>query len=85
MNNLISLDHLLPGEEAGVEYFHTKDTLTRRLVDLGFVKGNRVRCLMRSAAGDPSAYKIRGAVIALRNQDAGNIMVRPRDKAVLWD
>jgi len=49
----------------------------RRLLDLGVVPGTLVRGIMASAAGDPVAYDIRGALIGLRRQQAGWIRVRP--------
>jgi DtxR family Mn-dependent transcriptional regulator len=42
----------------------------RRLLDLGVVKGTEIRAELRSAAGDPVAYRIRGALIALRRGQA---------------
>jgi DtxR family Mn-dependent transcriptional regulator len=48
----------------------------RRLLDLGVVPGTRVRAELQSAAGDPTAYRIRGAMIALRNDQADLIYVR---------
>lgn len=50
-------------------------SMRRRLLDLGLVEGTRVMCLQRSPAGDPTAYRIRGAVIALRAEDAGRVLV----------
>ena len=82
--NMISLDRLLPGEEAGIEYLCTNGPLARRLTDLGFVKGGRVRCRMRSASGDPSAYQIRGTLIALRKRDAERIVVSRMEAADPW-
>lgn len=48
----------------------------RRLLDLGVVPGTEIRAVMRSAAGDPIAYDIRGALIALRQEQAEWIRVR---------
>lgn len=42
----------------------------RRLLDLGVVPGTVITAEMRSAAGDPIAYRIRGALIALRKHQA---------------
>lgn len=42
----------------------------RRLLDLGVVRGTEIRAELVSAAGDPVAYRIRGALIALRRQQA---------------
>lgn len=47
----------------------------RRLLDLGVVPGTPITSEMRSASGDPTAYRIRGALIALRKQQAEWIVV----------
>ncbi len=49
----------------------------RRLLDLGLVPGTRVRAEFKSPAGDPVAYRVRGALIALRSQQADMICVEP--------
>ena len=49
--------------------------MRRRLQDLGLVADTRVQCIQRAASGDPTAYRIRGAVIALRAADARLIEV----------
>lgn len=58
----------------------------RRLLDLGVVPGTVIAVEMRSASGDPRAYRIRGAVIALRRHQAEWIEVEgavaQRDEAV---
>ena len=47
----------------------------RRLQDLGLLPGTRVRAEFDSPAGDPVAYRIRGALIALRQEQAELIQV----------
>ena len=42
----------------------------RRLLDLGVVPGTEIRAELVSAAGDPVAYLIRGALVALRRDQA---------------
>jgi len=42
----------------------------RRLLDLGVVPGTVIEAEMASASGDPIAYRIRGAMIALRRSQA---------------
>lgn len=49
----------------------------RRLLDLGVVPGTVIGVEMRSASGDPRAYRIRGAVIALRRHQAEWIELEP--------
>ena len=58
-----------------------KVIVRRRLLELGLVAGTRVRCLGRSPLGDPSAYEIRGAVIALRDRDSAGVLV----EGEAWD
>jgi ferrous iron transport protein A len=45
------------------------------MMDLGFINNATVEALLRSPSGDPTAYQIRGAVIALRSEEADNILV----------
>ncbi len=49
--------------------------IRRRLLDLGMIPGTRVECLQKSPAGDPAAYLIRGAVIALRCEDSALVQI----------
>lgn len=47
----------------------------RRLLDLGVVPGTEIQAQFESAAGDPVAYLIRGALIALRRDQAALIQL----------
>lgn len=42
----------------------------QRLLELGFIPGAKVRAVQVSPLGDPVAYEVLGAVIALRRCDA---------------
>lgn len=48
----------------------------RRLLDLGVVPGTVIRAELTSTGGDPVAYRIRGAMIALRKTQADLIHVK---------
>jgi DtxR family transcriptional regulator, Mn-dependent transcriptional regulator len=48
----------------------------RRLMDLGFTEGARIRPILRTFAGDPRAYEVRGTVVALRRDQASQVLVR---------
>lgn len=50
-----------------------------RLLDLGLVPGTKIEIDFSSASGNPVAYRIRGACIALRNEQAEYILIRPLD------
>lgn len=47
----------------------------RRLLDLGFVPGTRVSVEFRSPSGDPTAFRVRNTLIALRRDQARLIYV----------
>jgi DtxR family Mn-dependent transcriptional regulator len=53
----------------------------RRLLDLGVVPGTPITAELHSAAGDPVAYLIRGALIALRKDQASWIQVELAEAA----
>ena len=69
------MNALLPGEKARVQKLLLKGGIRRRLLDLGLTANTKVECVGKSFAGDPRAYLIRGAVIAVRNSDAEKIIV----------
>lgn len=55
----------------------------RRLLDLGVVPGTRITHELSGPSGDPTAYRIRGALIALRRDQASQIFVqRPLQEAL---
>ena len=69
---------LLPlGQKGSVTMLNCEGIVRRRMMDLGLVLGTAVKALLKSPAGDPVAYEIRGAVIALRSEEAGKIIVQP--------
>lgn len=70
------LSALRVGERARVVELLTADDMRRRLLELGLVDGTEVCCVQRSPARDPTAYQIRGALIALRRCDAARVLVR---------
>lgn len=78
MENRCSLTKLQVGENGEVDVLRAKPGIRRRLRDLGLIEGTHVECVLKSPGGDPTAYCIRGAVIAIRNEDAGDIIVRVR-------
>lgn len=49
--------------------------LRRRFFDLGIIEGTNIKVLYRGPFGDPRAYLIRGAVIAIREEDGEKIEV----------
>lgn len=77
------LNTLPPGAEAVVQCISPlcRGPERRRLLDLGILPGTRVRAEMRSPGGDPTAYRIRETLIALREEQARMILLQSAGKA----
>ncbi|WP_099468721.1 FeoA family protein [Konateibacter massiliensis] len=71
----ISLNNLPLGEKAIVKELISEGTIRRRMLDLGLITDTVIEALQRSPSGDPVAYDIRGAVIALRSEETSKILV----------
>ena len=72
-----TLADLAPGEVGRVLDLSTacRGQQRRRLLDLGVVKGTEITAEMVSAMGDPVAFLIRGALIALRRGQAEWVLI----------
>ena len=75
MEQQLSLSALLPGQRARVCALLNEGSIRRRLLDMGLIENTIVECLGKSPAGDPGAYLIRGAVIAIRAEDSRKILI----------
>lgn len=75
MNETNSLCDISPGEKATVKKLISGGSIRRRFLDIGLIENTEIECLGRSPGGDPSAFLIRGAVIAIRSEDCRNILI----------
>ncbi len=64
-----------PGETVRVHALEMTGGMRRRLLDIGLVTDTPVECIGKSPGGDPAAYWIRGAVIAIRAEDSAKVLV----------
>ena len=62
-------------ERAYISRVSGQPDMVRRLRELGFLPGTGVCCELISPAGSPVAYRVRGALIALRRRDADMVTV----------
>lgn len=69
------LSEVLMHKKAVVVSIESNKLLRRRFSDLGIIEDTVIEPLFKSPMGDPTAYLIRGAVIALRSEEAGCIRV----------
>lgn len=52
------------------------NSIKRRLLDLGLIPNTKIVPVFKSIGGDPIAYEVRGTTLAIRNEDANNILVK---------
>lgn len=76
MNMTLCLNDIIPGQTAVIKQLNINGSMRRRLLDIGLIDGTKVECVGKSVLGDPSAFLIRGAVIAIRSEDCKNILIR---------
>jgi len=73
------LSGLIQGQKAKVTCIsdNCQGIERRRLMDLGFIPGSIVEVALKSPFRDPTAYHVKGAMIALRDIQADLIAIEP--------
>ncbi len=67
---------LKKGECGIVTAIHAKEDMRRRFYEIGCIEGARIRMIGIAPLGDPKAYAIADAMIAIRKEDAQTIEIR---------
>ena len=70
-----NLEDVLPGAEATVSDVSGSTSLRKRLLEMGFVAGTRVRVVRFAPLGDPMEIVLHGYHISLRRSEARAILV----------
>lgn len=73
--DIVTLDKAQCGHKFIIEDIVDKEPNKLRLYDMGFTKGSIITPLFSSPFSDPTAYEIKGAIIAIRKKQARNINV----------
>lgn len=73
--DIVRMASMQPGERGRIAGLHVAGDIGQRLKDMGFVKGAGIECVYDSPFGDPSAYFVRGTLVAVRKEDAEGIEV----------
>ena len=86
-SDLVTLADLAQGDAAEVVALdaNCQGFSRRRLMDLGFTPGARLEPALETFAGDPRAYRIRGTLVALRDEQAKQVQVRKLPEAAEED
>ena len=71
----INLAQLPLNKDAKIERLICNGNIKRRLLDLGLVKGTKIRPILISPSGDPRAFLVRETIIAIRKEEAEKILV----------
>ena len=74
-NHQPSLFDLRRGEEAVIRGFQLPQDISRRLMELGFLPGHRVRAGRSAPGGDPRVFEVDGSEVAVRRETAVQIQV----------
>lgn len=73
----VTFDRLRPGQICILQSLSHTGAMRRRLLDLGFQPGCKLRLLWEAPSGSPMAMLCKGAMIALRREDCRKLLVRP--------
>ena len=72
-----TLDQILPPGTCRVVMVPARGPIRQRLLAFGFVPGATIEAIRSAPLGDPVEYKVKGACISLRKEDARLISVTP--------
>lgn len=73
----IPLNTLLPGDAGTIVGVRGEGAFRRRLLDMGFVEGERVRVIKTAPLTDPIEFCVGGTHVTLRKAEAALVMVTP--------
>lgn len=73
---MLKLHDASVGSVVRVDNLTSTGYLRERMLALGLTKGARVEVIRRGPSGDPTVFNIRGAMIALRNDEASLVAIQ---------
>ena len=71
----VKLSELKPGEEGVVVRVEGPPALRRRLMEMGIVRGTKIKMVRRAPLGDPIEYEVKGYNLSLRAGEADGVYV----------
>ncbi|MDG6221804.1 MAG: ferrous iron transport protein A [Candidatus Bathyarchaeota archaeon] len=76
----LQLNKLEPGQKAIVVTVKGSGTIRRRIMDMGIVRGSKIKVIRRAPLGDPVEFEIRDYNLTLRKKEAECIYVSLEEK-----
>ena len=80
---IMSLSDLKPGQLGIVTSIEAKEAIKTRLMEMGLLKGTKLKLLKIAPLGDPLEIEVRDYRISLRKQEASQIKVNLSTERVL--
>ena len=78
----MTLNHLQIGQVGCVLKINESSNLYQRFLDIGITENSTIECVLESPWNNPRAYRIKGATIAIRNEDAEMVVVKEKTEGV---
>lgn len=72
----LSMYDIKEGAAAEIAGLNCRNEIKQRFMELGMIKGTKVKCVLCAPFGTIKAYSVAGSVIAIRKKDACDILVR---------
>lgn len=73
---MLKLHNAGVGSVVTVQELASAGILRERMLALGLTKGAKVEVIRKGPSGDPTLFNIRGAMIALRNEESSLVTVQ---------
>ena len=72
---MCKLSEVSIGNKCIVKKIYNDINIKRRFYDLGLIPNVEIEVVFKSPLGDPTAYLIKGSIIAIRDDDAKKVEV----------
>lgn len=80
--NIDTLNNLSLGEEAIIIKNNIKTKNKKHLNNIGLSNNEIIKCLYKSPLNDPVAYQIQNVIIAIRQEDSKNILIKRSNNGI---
>ena len=70
-----NIGDMIPGEKGRVTKLTTPPNMRRRFLDIGLIENTNSECVGKSPFGGLTAFLVRGAVIAIRDEDCSTVFI----------
>lgn len=75
MKQINTLNNVELEQEVKINKINCLGNVRRRILDLGMIEGTKIKPVLKSPLGDPTAYEVRGSLISLREEESKNIEI----------